>query len=328
MAYAHAPKEPIAIIGSGCRFPGDSTPPSKLWDLLHSPRDLSKTIPSESRFNANRFYHPNSEHHGSSNVTKSYFLEENPRLFDSGFFSIVPREAEAIDPQQRLLLETVYETKENAGLTLRGLKGSQTFVYAADGYARGEGICAFFMKTLSQALRDGDRIDALIRETCVNSDGRTKGIAIPSAEAQMALIRTAYRNAGLDILRAEDRPQYIEAHVKLSYKKLQIPTTPQEWPSVPQTQPLRASVNGFGSGGTNCHAIMETYVPEIHDHGPWEKPKALRERGAMIVVGFGYEEGINFYSSAKLKNRIIVAAGNSPKSVTLSGDEDAVTEAK
>ncbi|KAL8909684.1 MAG: hypothetical protein Q9171_004929 [Xanthocarpia ochracea] len=463
MAYAHSPKEPIAIIGSGCRFPGESKSPSKLWDLLRSPRELSKTIPSESRFNANGFYHPNGEHHGSSNVTKSYFLEENPRLFDSGFFSIAPREAEAIDPQQRLLLETVYEAMENAGLTLHGLKGSQTSAYvgsmsadytdtqtrdveslsqymitgtsrallsnrlsyyfdwhgpsisvdtacssslaavhlgvqalrngectascvagsnlilgpdaylaatslhllspsgksqmwdqAADGYARGEGICAFFMKTLSQALRDGDRIDALIRETCVNSDGRTKGIAMPSAEAQIALIRTAYRNAGLDILRAEDRPQYIEAHgtgtpagdsreafalsqtffptghehdsrptmivgsiktiightegtagiagllkaslsmrhktippnqhlhnlspaVEPFYKKLQIPTTAQEWPSVPRTHPLRASVNGFGSGGTNCHAIMETYVPEIHDHGPWGKPKALRE---------------------------------------------------
>ncbi|KAL8780315.1 MAG: hypothetical protein Q9213_006513 [Squamulea squamosa] len=473
MAYAHSPKEPIAIIGSGCRFPGESTSPSKLWDLLHSPRDLSQTIPSESRFNANGFYHPNGEHHGSSNVTKSYFLEENPRLFDSGFFSIAPREAEAIDPQQRLLLETVYEAMENAGLTLRGLKGSQTSAYvgsmsadytdiqtrdveslsqymitgtsrallsnrlsyyfdwhgpsisvdtacssslaavhlgvqalrngectascvagsnlilgpdaylaatslhllspsgksqmwdqAADGYARGEGICAFFMKTLSQALKDGDRIDALIRETCVNSDGRTKGIAMPSAEAQMALIRTAYRNAGLDILRAEDRPQYIEAHgtgtpagdsreafalsqtffptshehdnrptiivgsiktiightegnataagiagllkallsmrhkiippnqhlhnlssaVEPSYKKLQIPTTPQEWPSVPQSQPLRASVNGFGSGGTNCHAIMETYIPEIHDHGPWGKPKALREVQISILT--------------------------------------------
>lgn len=68
------------------------------------------------------------------------------------------------------------------------------------------------MKTLSQALRDGDRIDALLRETCVNSDGRTQGIALPSAEAQVSLMRTAYKNAGLDLSKAEDRPQYIEAH--------------------------------------------------------------------------------------------------------------------
>ncbi|PLB52456.1 putative hybrid NRPS/PKS enzyme [Aspergillus steynii IBT 23096] len=469
MAYTHSPKEPIAIIGSGCRFPGDSTSPSKFWELLHSPRDLSKEIPSDSRFNPDGFYHPNGERHGSSNVTKSYFIEEDPRLFDAGFFSIAPREAEAIDPQQRLLLETVYEAMENAGLTLQGLKGSMTSAYVgamsadytdtqtrdienlsqymitgtsrallsnrlsyffdwhgpsisvdtacssslaavhlgvqslrngectascvagsnlilgpdaylastslhllsatgksqmwdqgADGYARGEGICAFFMKTLSQALQDGDRIDAIIRETCVNSDGRTKGIALPSAEAQAALISTAYKNAGLDILRAEDRPQYIEAHgtgtqagdpreasalsqtffppghnhdarpslvvgsaktiightegtagiagmlktllamqhktippnqhlhnlnpsVKSFYKKLQIPTILQEWPQVPQNQPLRASVNGFGSGGTNCHAIMESYVPEVHDHGPWGRPKAIHGVQPSVV---------------------------------------------
>jgi acyl transferase domain-containing protein len=321
MAYTHSPREPIAIIGTGCRFPGSSTSPSKLWDLLISPRELSKTVPTERSFNADGYYHPNGERHGASNVTKSYFLEDDPRLFDAGFFSIAPREAEAIDPQQRLLLETVYEAMENAGLSLQVMKGSQTSVYCgamsadymdvqtrdlestsqymitgtsrallanrvsyyfdwhgpsiavdtacssslaaihlgvqslrngeattscvagsnlilgpdaylaatslhllspsgrsrmwdngADGYARGEGICAFLMKTLSQALKDGDRIDGIIRETCVNSDGRTKGIALPSAEAQMALISTAYKNAGLDLLRAEDRPQYIEAH--------------------------------------------------------------------------------------------------------------------
>lgn len=61
---------------------------------------------------------------------------------------------------------------------------------SADGYARGEGIRVFFMKTLSRALSNGDRIDAIIRETCVNSDGRTKGIALPSADAQAALIST------------------------------------------------------------------------------------------------------------------------------------------
>ncbi|KAL8969722.1 MAG: hypothetical protein Q9183_001867 [Haloplaca sp. 2 TL-2023] len=50
--------------------------------------------------------------------------------------------------------------------------------------------------------------------------------------------------------------------------------------------------------------------------------------GAMITVGFGYEEGINFCLLANLKGRLTVAASNSPKSVTLSGDEDAVNEAK
>ncbi len=46
---------------------------------------------------------------------------------------------------------------------------------SADGYTRGEGFAAIILKTLSQALGDGDHIECIIRETAVNSDGRTPG---------------------------------------------------------------------------------------------------------------------------------------------------------
>ena len=93
--------EPIAIIGSGCRFPGDSNTPSKLWELLREPRDLLTGIP-EDRFNARAFYHPDPEHHGTTNVKKSYFLSDDIRRFDAHFFGIQPKEADSIDPQQRV----------------------------------------------------------------------------------------------------------------------------------------------------------------------------------------------------------------------------------
>jgi len=120
--------EPIAIIGSGCRFPGKSDTPSKLWELLHQPRDLLTKIPTD-RFHAEAFYHPDPDHHGTTDVQKSYFLSEDPRQFDAQFFGIQPVEADSIDPQQRLLLETVYESICAAGLTLEGLRGSSTAVY-------------------------------------------------------------------------------------------------------------------------------------------------------------------------------------------------------
>ena len=115
--------EPIAIIGTGCRFPGGANSPSKLWELLREPRDLAVKVPLD------RFNHPNGSHFGTTNVKESYFLEEDPRRFDSQFFNIQPAEAEALDPQQRLLLETVYEAIESAGLELESLKGSNTAVY-------------------------------------------------------------------------------------------------------------------------------------------------------------------------------------------------------
>ncbi|TPX24000.1 putative Hybrid PKS-NRPS biosynthetic cluster [Coccidioides immitis] len=121
-------EEPIAVIGSACRFPGSLNTPSKFWDFLRKPHDLLTNIPSE-RFNPDGFYHPNGMHHGTSNVKQSYLLQEDHCFFDAGFFNIKPVEAHSIDPQQRLLLETVYESLEAAGLSIEGLSGSQTGVY-------------------------------------------------------------------------------------------------------------------------------------------------------------------------------------------------------
>ena len=48
----------------------------------------------------------------------------------------------------------------------------------ADGYTRGEGFCTIFLKTLTKAISDGDHIECIIRETGVNSDGRTPGMCL------------------------------------------------------------------------------------------------------------------------------------------------------
>lgn len=438
--------EPIAIIGSSCRLPGGASTPSKLWKLLHSPRDVLCPIPAE-RFESAGFYHRNGEHHGTSNVQHSYILEEDPCVFDAPFFSLNAREAEAMDPQHRVLLETVYECLENAGTSMQELQNTQTGVYVglmtndyhdihlrdmetipkysgtgttrsilsnrvsyffnwkgpsmtidtacssslvavhlavqslrsgetsmaiaaganlifgpemyiiesklhmlspegrsrmwdnkADGYGRGEGVAAVMLKTLSAAIRDGDHIECVIRNTGVNQDGRTPGITMPSPLSQEALIRDTYREAGLDLTRKEDRPQFFEAHgtgtpvgdpleaeaihraffddqampsvddsstlyvggiktiighlegaaglagllktsLAIQHKvippnmhldqlnpkvvpfteHLRIPKQPIAWPTVSGGAVRRASVNSFGFGGTNAHAILESY---------------------------------------------------------------------
>ena len=120
--------EPIAIVGSGCRFPGGADSPSALWKLLESPRDVSRDI-SQDRFDTTGYYHPDGSHHGTTNVRQSYLLQEDVRVFDAAFFNISPNEADSIDPQQRLLLETVYEALESGGHTIEALRGSDTAVY-------------------------------------------------------------------------------------------------------------------------------------------------------------------------------------------------------
>ncbi|KZF23885.1 putative equisetin synthetase [Xylona heveae TC161] len=120
--------EPIAIVGSACRFPGSSDTPSKLWELLREPRDLLRKVEAGRRFDPMAFYNSDPEHHGTTNVKASYFLDEDPAEFDNGFFNIQPAESEAIDPQQRMLMETVYDSLCAAGQTIDGLRGSSTAV--------------------------------------------------------------------------------------------------------------------------------------------------------------------------------------------------------
>ncbi|KAF3765311.1 hypothetical protein M406DRAFT_256096 [Cryphonectria parasitica EP155] len=188
----------------------------------------------------------------------------------------------------------------------------------ANGYARGDGVAACVLKTLSQAIADGDNIECIIRETALNQDGATTGITMPSATSQQALIRKTYSRAGLDITKQSDRPQFFEAHgtdfapkageplyvgsiktilghtegtagvaavLKASLalqhsvvppnmllenlservapftKNLEIVKAPKAWPQPQPGQPRRASVNSFGFGGANAHAILESYEP-------------------------------------------------------------------
>ncbi|KAK1622425.1 beta-ketoacyl synthase domain-containing protein [Colletotrichum phormii] len=499
--YKRPQSEPIAIVGTGCRFAGDVTSPTKLWDLLTNPRQLSQEVPNN-RFNAQGFYHPDGEYHGATNATQGYFLEEDHRVWDAGFFNITPKEAEAIDPQQRIILEVVYEALESAGYTLEKYAGKKVAVYAglmtqdydslcqrdditsnqyfatgnsrailsnrisyffnfrgpsmtidtacssslvalhqavlslrsgecemacvaganlmitpeqfiseaslhmlsptgtskmwdvsADGYARGEGFAALFIKPLSQALRDGDSIISIVRETGVNSDGRTQGITMPSPLAQAELIRDTYRRSGLDSQNPIDRPQYFEAHgtgtqagdpreaqaistaffgneakttaesvdnklvvgsiktvightegaaglagllkvvhsminncippnlhlntlnpsVKPFYGHLRIPVDIVPWPQAPTGQPLRGSVNSFGFGGTNSHAIIERYEPSIHDEVAKHFAPALETPVPSLTTTSSYDAeapavGLPLVISAKSQKSLVAVA--------------------
>ena len=139
---------PIAIVGMACRFPGGSTNPEKLWNMVASGRSGWSSIPAE-RFTQSSFEHPSSDVGGTVSIqsdkkSKSnidgilqfksqggHFLDEDISFFDAPFFNISPLEArvravlllpaqlkltsycQAMDPQMRLQLEIAYEALEN-----------------------------------------------------------------------------------------------------------------------------------------------------------------------------------------------------------------------
>lgn len=85
----------------------------------------------------------------------------------------------------------------------------KTFDAKADGYARGEAINAVYIKRLSDAIRDGDPVRAVIRATAINCDGKTPGIACPSSESHESMIRRAYQVARLPDL---SKTAFVECH--------------------------------------------------------------------------------------------------------------------
>lgn len=85
---------------------------------------------------------------------------------------------------------------------------SWSFDKRANGYARGEGTAVIIIKRLEDALRDGDTVRAVVRNTGSNQDGRTPGITQPNQEAQVNLIERTYKQAGIDM----EPTRFFEAH--------------------------------------------------------------------------------------------------------------------
>ncbi|MFD7919478.1 type I polyketide synthase [Streptomyces sp. NPDC059740] len=122
-------REPIAIVGLGCRYPGGVTGPEQFWELLTAGTDAVSGFPTDRGWDEfEQTYGGEDVIAGEAYARQGAFVYDVPE-FDAGFFGISPREALAMDPQQRLLLEVAWEAVERAGLDPLSLKGSDTGVF-------------------------------------------------------------------------------------------------------------------------------------------------------------------------------------------------------
>ncbi len=129
-------REPIAVVGMGCRLPGGVESPDDYWKLLEDGVDAIREVP-EDRYDLDDYFDPDQNAPGRIYSRWGGFLDQVDQ-FDASFFGINPREATNLDPQQRLVLEVAYEAFQNAGYTRESIAGVRAGVYVGV-YARDYG---------------------------------------------------------------------------------------------------------------------------------------------------------------------------------------------
>ncbi len=124
---AGSPSAAIAVIGIGCRFPGQADDPHTLWRNLLAGADSVGEVPA-GRWNAERHFHPQRGLAGKSASRWGGFID-GVDGFDADFFNISPREAALMDPQQRMLLEVCWQALEDGGQLPQQLRGTAVGVF-------------------------------------------------------------------------------------------------------------------------------------------------------------------------------------------------------
>lgn len=120
-------KQPVAVIGIGCRFPGGLRSLDALWEALSDGRDCLGTLPAE-RFDVARYRHDDPAAPGMTYAMRAG-IAGDVRAFDATFWGFSEKEAESLDPQQRMALTMTWEAFEDAGIPPSQLAGSDTAVY-------------------------------------------------------------------------------------------------------------------------------------------------------------------------------------------------------
>ncbi|KAI9036258.1 Acyl transferase/acyl hydrolase/lysophospholipase [Aspergillus affinis] len=120
-------REPIAVVGIGCRFPAGVSTAKKFWETLQHGTEVVGDVPKD-RFDSSSFYDVDPQKYGTIRNRKGGFVDDI-KSFDAEFFDYYPAEASRIDPQQRLVLEASVHALQDSGTCLEMVSGSKTGVF-------------------------------------------------------------------------------------------------------------------------------------------------------------------------------------------------------
>lgn len=214
-------RDPVAIVGIGCRFPGEVVDPASFWKVLSEGQDAIGEIP-QSRIDLAHYFDPRASTPGRIMTRWGGFLN-GIEDFDAGFFGMSPREAERLDPQQRLLLETAWEALEDAGIDTEALNGSATGVFVGQWlsdfegrlFADPEGV-DFFMTTGSGRYASSGRLSYLLG---LRGPSLTLDTACSSSLAAVHLAVRSIRSGESDLAIAGGANVILQPHISIAYSQ-------------------------------------------------------------------------------------------------------------
>lgn len=201
--------DPIAVIGLGCRFPGEISGPDALWRFLCEGRSSITEVPPE-RWAAFDGGSPQARAALAETTRWGSFLTELD-AFDAEFFEISPREADKMDPQQRLLLEVAWEALEDAGIPPTSLRRSQTGVFAGACAADYGYLASADMAEVDAWSNTGGALSIIANRLSYFLDLRGPSVAVDTAcSSSLVAVHLACQN-----LRAGDSSLAIAAGVNV-----------------------------------------------------------------------------------------------------------------
>ncbi|RYP81174.1 hypothetical protein DL769_002122 [Monosporascus sp. CRB-8-3] len=269
--------DPVCIVGMACRLPGDVRSPADFWDFIMNKKSSQSPVPAE-RFNINGFHHVDDTRAGVTCANGGYFLSEDVRQFDNNFFGINNVEATYMDPHQRKILEVTYECLESAGLSMEDVSGTNTGVYVGNftvdyitmhfrdpDYLHrysATGSDTDYVECHGTATAVGDviEIDALGQCFAPRKDTPLMiGSVKPNfGHSEAASGLTSLIKVLLAFENAKVPPTFgvtkVNPKLNLEALNMKVVTDIQHWPRSIR----RASINCFGYGGANSHAIVES----------------------------------------------------------------------
>jgi phthiocerol/phenolphthiocerol synthesis type-I polyketide synthase A len=253
--------EPIAVIGMGCRFPGDIHGPETFWQFLCEGRSAVGEVPPD-RWAPFDDGSPEVAAALSGTTRWGSFLADID-AFDAEFFEISPREAAKIDPQQRLFLEVAYEALEHAGIRADSLRRTQTGVFA--GACAGEYgyLASTDLSQVDAWSGTGGALSIIANRVSYFFDLRGPSVTVDTAcSSSLVAVHLACQS-----LRTGDSNLAIAAGVNLLLSPVITRSLDQAGAMSPtgQCHPFDASADGFVHGEGCGVAVLKRLTDALRD---------------------------------------------------------------